>query len=97
MKSFLINGNLNLNEYPQETDTIKVPIKISSQLNASYFEMENSKDTMNDKKLDNPVWFSLNESHKSVALEYGETFCYHPDYCPLDGFTDLKSTRTALV
>jgi len=42
--------------------------------------------TQEDKKLDNPVWFSLSETHQSFALDYGSVKFYHPDYCPFGGF-----------
>lgn len=42
--------------------------------------------TADDKKLDNPVWFSLSESHKSFAIDYVSIKFYHPDYCPFGGF-----------
>lgn len=42
--------------------------------------------TLDDKKLDNPVWFSLSETHQSFAVEYGSVKFYHPDYCPFGGF-----------
>ncbi|MFV8465351.1 GNAT family N-acetyltransferase [Flavobacterium sp. LB1P62] len=42
--------------------------------------------TPDDKKLDNPVWFSLSETHQSFAVDYGNIKFYHPDYCPFGGF-----------
>ena len=42
--------------------------------------------TQNDKKLDNPVWFSLSETHQSFLVDYGSVKFYHPDYCPFGGF-----------
>ena len=42
--------------------------------------------TRDDKKLDNPVWFSLSETHQSFAVDYGNIKFYHPDYCPFGGF-----------
>ena len=39
-----------------------------------------------DKKLDNPVWFSLSETHQSFAVDYGSVKFYHPEYCPFGGF-----------
>ena len=42
--------------------------------------------TQDDKKLDNPVWFSLSETHQIFAVEYGSVKFYHPDYCPFGGF-----------
>lgn len=40
----------------------------------------------NDAKLDNPVWYSLVESHRAFSLNYNFLKCYHPDYCPFGGF-----------
>ena len=42
--------------------------------------------TQDNKKLDNPVWFSLSETHQSFAVDYGSVKFYHPDYCPFGGF-----------
>lgn len=39
-----------------------------------------------DKKLDNPVWHSLSESHRDFAIDYKNIKFYHPDYCPFGGF-----------
>jgi ribosomal protein S18 acetylase RimI-like enzyme len=37
-------------------------------------------------KLENPVWHSLNETHKKISLSYSNLKCYHPDYCPFGGY-----------
>ncbi|RTZ10898.1 GNAT family N-acetyltransferase [Flavobacterium sp. GSP27] len=42
--------------------------------------------TQNDKKLDNPVWFSLLETHQNFAMNFGNIKFYPPDYCPFGGF-----------
>ena len=39
--------------------------------------------------LDNPVWHSLNETHRSFSIDYGSLKCYDPAFCPL---ADIKST-----
>ena len=49
--------------------------------------------TQDDKKLDNPVWFSLSETHQSFAVDYGSVKFYHPEYCPFGGFE--KGTEIA--
>ena len=36
--------------------------------------------TINDK-LDNPVWYSLSESHRHLSLDFGKVKFYHPDFC----------------
>ena len=43
-------------------------------------------------KLDNPVWFSLTESHAKFSVDYGDVKFYHPDYCPFGAFISLDST-----
>jgi ribosomal protein S18 acetylase RimI-like enzyme len=47
--------------------------------------------TQDDKKLDNPVWFSLSESHRNFAVDYTTIKFYHPDYCPFGGFEKGKA------
>lgn len=39
-----------------------------------------------DNKLDNPVWNSLNEAHKSFSITYNNLKFYHPDHCPFGGY-----------
>jgi Predicted acetyltransferase len=43
------------------------------------------------EKLDNPVWYSLSESHQSFAIDYGNIKFYHPDYCPFGGFKQIEN------
>jgi GNAT superfamily N-acetyltransferase len=44
--------------------------------------------SMHYTKLNNPVWHSLNESHKNVAaINSSDVKFYHPDYCPFGGVT----------
>ena len=43
-----------------------------------------------DHKLDNPVWHSLNETHKEYAIDYEGFKFYNPAYCPFGGFIDLS-------
>lgn len=45
-----------------------------------------------ERKLDNPVWNSLSESHQKFALEYDGTKFYDPDYCPFGGYLELENT-----
>ncbi len=40
-----------------------------------------------EKKLDNPVWNSLNEIHKNISIEFDGIKFYNPSYCPFGGFT----------
>ena len=37
-------------------------------------------------KLDNPVWYSLAETHQQFSVDYNIAKFYHPDYCPFGGF-----------
>jgi len=37
-------------------------------------------------KLDNPVWYSLSETHQQFSVDYKIAKFYHPDYCPFGGF-----------
>lgn len=47
-------------------------------------------------KLDNPVWYSLTETHQRFAIVYDEVKFYQPAYCPFGGFTNLARTGNAL-
>ncbi len=42
--------------------------------------------TSDEHKLDNPVWYSLEETHKSFSIDMGNSRFYHPDFCPFGGF-----------
>lgn len=50
-----------------------------------------------EQKLDNPVWYSLAESHKKLALTYNKTLFYHPDYCAFGGFNEIPNKGDDLV
>ena len=43
-----------------------------------------------ENKLDNPVWYSLSETHQTFSVCYNGVKFYHPDYCPLAGLKQLK-------
>jgi len=45
---------------------------------------------IDDHKLDNPVWHSLNESHRGYAIDYEGFKFYNPEYCPFGGFIDFR-------
>src|SRR4026207_1635229 len=49
---------------------------------------------MDKKKLDNPAWHSLNETHRSFAIGENEIKFYHPDICPFGG---INSTHADLI
>lgn len=53
-------------------------------------------DFQNDKKLDNPVWHSLSESHRDFAVAYKNIKFYHPDYCPFGGFETTEETSSSI-
>jgi predicted GNAT family acetyltransferase len=40
-----------------------------------------------NKKLDNPVWHSLNETHQEFSVDYNGMKFYQPVYCSFGGFT----------
>ena len=44
-----------------------------------------------DEKLDNPVWYSLSETHQCFAIDYDSIKFYHPDYCPFGGFKQIEN------
>ncbi|MDA6069672.1 GNAT family N-acetyltransferase [Flavobacterium sp. AC] len=48
-----------------------------------------------ENKLDNPVWYSLSESHATFAIDYNSTKFYSPDHCPFGGFVNPESTLEA--
>jgi len=49
-----------------------------------------------EKKLENPVWASLNETHKKFVIEYDGIQFYHPGICTFGAFTDVTKTANAL-
>lgn len=51
--------------------------------------------SIQENKLDNPVWNSLSEIHTAFAIDYNGTKFYNPDYCPFGGFALSESTSNA--
>lgn len=51
---------------------------------------------MDLNKLDNPVWFSLTETHQTKCIEYDGLKFYNPYYCPFGGFRNIDSTENGL-
>jgi len=49
-----------------------------------------------ERKLKNPVWFSLKERHHKFVIEYDGVQFYHPDVCTFGSFTDVTKTAQAL-
>ena len=48
------------------------------------------------KKLDNPVWSSLNETHNTFSIEYEGIKFYAPEYCPFGGFIKLENSSDGI-
>lgn len=51
----------------------------------------------NEHKLDNPVWYSLAESHQELAITYNNTPFYNPDYCAFGAFNEIPNNGEDLV
>ncbi|MCQ0111814.1 GNAT family N-acetyltransferase [Zhouia amylolytica] len=49
-----------------------------------------------EKKLDNPVWYSLNEEHGKFSVVYNQIRFYHPEYCPFGGFIEEDNTSIGI-
>ncbi|MBA3679757.1 MAG: GNAT family N-acetyltransferase [Bacteroidetes bacterium] len=49
-----------------------------------------------NNKLDNPVWFSLAETHREFAIEHKNIKFYHPDFCPFGAFSDNEFIAEAI-
>ena len=49
-----------------------------------------------NNKLINPVWHSLNETHKKFTINYDGVQFYDPEICPFGAFTDVNKTANAL-
>ena len=47
-------------------------------------------------KLDNPVWYSLNETHNKFSIEYNGIKFYQPDYCPFGGYVDSDLAKSGI-
>lgn len=48
------------------------------------------------KKLENPVWYSLNETHKRYTINYDGVKFYDPNICPFGAFFDATKTAKAI-
>ncbi|TXD53609.1 MULTISPECIES: GNAT family N-acetyltransferase [unclassified Polaribacter] len=49
-----------------------------------------------EQKLKNPVWHSLNETHKKFKIEFDGVHFYKPDILTFGGFIDATKTKKAL-
>jgi GNAT superfamily N-acetyltransferase len=47
-------------------------------------------------KLDNPVWYSVSETHKDFGIDFGTIKFYHPDYCPFGGILALENIENPI-
>ncbi|WP_233265938.1 GNAT family N-acetyltransferase [Formosa sp. L2A11] len=48
-----------------------------------------------EHQLKNPVWYSLNETHKKYAVELDGVQFYNPEICPFGAFFDETKTAKA--
>ena len=49
-----------------------------------------------EEKLKNPVWYSLNETHKKFLIEFDGVQFYKPEICNFGAFFDETKTAKAL-
>ena len=47
-------------------------------------------------KLDNPVWFSIAETHHAFGIDHGNIKFYQPEYCPFGAFIKNENLTTSL-
>jgi ribosomal protein S18 acetylase RimI-like enzyme len=52
--------------------------------------------TIGSHKLDNPVWYSVSETHKNFGIDFGTIKFYHPDYCPFGGFIAFDNMEQSI-
>jgi GNAT superfamily N-acetyltransferase len=50
-----------------------------------------------EQKLDNPVWYSLAESHKRFAFVYNNTHFYNPEYCAFGAYNEIPNKAEELL
>jgi len=48
------------------------------------------------QKLDNPVWYSLSETHKDISINYHNAKFYDPAYCPFGGFIETNNVASQI-
>ena len=48
-----------------------------------------------EQQLKNPVWYSLNETHKKFAVKYKEVLFYDQEVCTFGAFFDEDRTTAA--
>ena len=52
---------------------------------------------MEINKLDNPAWYSLNETHKDFVVDYEKIKFYDPNYCPFGGALNDEETASGIA
>ena len=52
--------------------------------------------TKDENKLDNPVWYSLKETHKMFSVEMENISFYHPDFCLFGGFVGEENVANEI-
>jgi len=50
-----------------------------------------------EQKLDNPVWYSLAETHKKLAVFYNDAHFYHSDYSAFGAFNEVSDNGEGFV
>ena len=50
-----------------------------------------------EKKLKNPVWYSLKETHHKFMIEFDGVLFYHPDICVFGSFYDASKIKENLT
>lgn len=48
------------------------------------------------ERLDNPVWYSLSETHKDISINYHNAKFYDPAYCPFGGFIEVNNIASQI-
>jgi ribosomal protein S18 acetylase RimI-like enzyme len=48
------------------------------------------------ERLDNPVWYSLSETHKNISINYHNAKFYNPAYCPFGGFIETNNVASQI-
>jgi ribosomal protein S18 acetylase RimI-like enzyme len=51
---------------------------------------------MDGQPLDNPVWYSLSETHKDISINYHNVKFYDPAYCPFGGFIEANNIASQI-
>ncbi len=49
-----------------------------------------------ENKLDNPVWYALQETHQQFGVIADHVSFYHPDYCPFGGYHKTGNVAEAI-